>query len=313
MEQQTVTLAKAGIHASLNARCAVLAAANPVYGQYDTDRRPQENVGLPDSLLSRFDLLFIVLDNIDTELDRKLADHILNSHQYRRPGQDMTPEPLNANMYLHSTFDEVLGDNDRSIGHLTELVQTDTSSILNEEETSFIWRIQHKLSAQGSNRCSLLSSEDANFLPPKDAVLHSDFVRKYVNFARHHVEPSLSDEARESIANAYADLRAKADDRTLPVTARCLESLIRIATAHAKVRLSPLVDSRDCHAALKFLSFALYGDVQLEDTKSNLISPTKLRNDFAMNAVSFVTRMTRVRHLLTGRDCQQTPTHQPTR
>jgi hypothetical protein len=41
------------------------------------------------------------------------------------------------------------------------------------------------------------------------------------------------------------------------------------------------VDSRDCHAALKFLSFALYGDVQLEDTKSNLISPTKLRNDFA--------------------------------
>jgi DNA replication licensing factor MCM3 len=109
MEQQTVTLAKAGIHASLNARCAVLAAANPVYGQYDTDRRPQENVGLPDSLLSRFDLLFIVLDNIDTELDRKLADHILNSHQYRRPGQDMTPEPLNANMYLHSTFDEVLG------------------------------------------------------------------------------------------------------------------------------------------------------------------------------------------------------------
>jgi len=63
----------------------------------------------PDSLLSRFDLLFIVLDNIDTELDRQLADHILGSHQYRRPGQDMTPEPLNADMHLHSTFNEVLG------------------------------------------------------------------------------------------------------------------------------------------------------------------------------------------------------------
>jgi len=176
----------------------------------------------------------------------------------------------------------IIGDNAGHVEHSPDKPRNVLPMSTDEDETSSIWQTQSQLQQSGVGQpldrpmersCLPVPEEDdvigLQVSPPAyDAILHFDFVRKYVNYARHQLEPKLGDDARESIASAYADLRTKADDRTLPVTARCLESLIRIATAHAKVRLASLIESRDCQAALKFLSFALYGDLQLDDVQS---------------------------------------------
>jgi len=237
MEQQTVTIAKAGIHASLNARCSVLAAANPVYGQYDRTRRIQDNIGLPDSLLSRFDLLFVVLDQLDPDSDRRIASHVIRGHRYKsahgRPGND-------------SDYDD--DDDDES--------DTDIGggSSKNTSRPPTIWqRSRYESLSTDQNSGSASSTQQS------EDVLQHDFLRKYLHFAKTRIKPVLTEEARECIASRYAEMRSRQDERTLPVTARSLETVIRLATAHAKARLSPIVEADpDCAAAMDILSFALY-------------------------------------------------------
>eukprot|EP00002_Diphylleia_rotans_P034986 TRINITY_DN7583_c0_g1_i1.p1 TRINITY_DN7583_c0_g1~~TRINITY_DN7583_c0_g1_i1.p1 ORF type:complete len:832 (+),score=180.45 TRINITY_DN7583_c0_g1_i1:55-2550(+) len=224
MEQQTVTISKAGIHTSLNARCSVVAAANPVYGQYNRQKKATENIGLPDSLLSRFDLLFIILDTIDAETDRGISDHVLRMHRYRKPGQE------------GAFF------NSEDIAH-DESEPTDETPVF-EPYNPLI---------HGSDK--------------QKEVLSTGFLKKYIHYAKSRVKPTLTEKAAERISQDYALLRAKEDQRTLPITARTLETMIRLSSAHAKCRLSPAVTEEDVRVALRLMSFALYHEAM--PTKTN--------------------------------------------
>lgn len=230
MEQQTVTIAKAGIHASLNARCSVLAAANPIYGQYDKTRRPQENIGLPDSLLSRFDLLFIVLDQLDSSLDRTLSEHVIRSHQYRRAGTLMEPEPLN-------------------VGHSLNLDEATDASIAVDTP---MWQRGSRVFADASGTGKSAAQNE---------LLTKEFLRKYIHYAKVKVAPVLSNEAMETISASYANMRARQSRKNLPVTARTLETIIRLSTAAAKARLSHSVDDCDVEVAMELMNFVLFHEI----------------------------------------------------
>jgi len=95
MEQQTISISKAGITTTLNARTSILAAANPLYGRYNPKISPVENINLPAALLSRFDILFLILDTPSVEDDERLAQHIayVHIHEEHPP---MEFEPLKA-------------------------------------------------------------------------------------------------------------------------------------------------------------------------------------------------------------------------
>lgn len=83
MEQQTISIAKAGIQATLNARTSILAAANPVGGRYNRKTTLRANINMSAPIMSRFDLFFVILDECNESVDRHLAEHIVNIHMNR--------------------------------------------------------------------------------------------------------------------------------------------------------------------------------------------------------------------------------------
>lgn len=159
MEQQTITIAKAGLHTTLNARCSVLAASNPIYGCFDSKLSVARNINLPDSLLSRFDVLFIMIDQSPHDHDTNIAHHVVSIRKHAKsiPILNTPNEPRD-----HFAFNE-------------------TSLELEEEVEEMD---MHEKFFLNYNRLSTVSNISKSTFKP-------DFIGKFVSYIRNRpVEPT---------------------------------------------------------------------------------------------------------------------------
>jgi len=186
LESQKVDIAKAGINATLEAKTALLAAGNPKYGRFDEYEPVAEQIDLGPTLLSRFDLMFMLTDSPDTEKDEKMARH-------------MTDARRKANRYTHAE----------------KSVDVDVDDVT----------------------------------PAVDA----DLMRAYIAHAKQEYHPYIPEEQAEKIESWFTNLRACADDpqgdNVVPVTARKVEAMQRLAEASARARLSEVVEDEDVERA----------------------------------------------------------------
>ncbi|RCV17352.1 hypothetical protein SETIT_3G213500v2 [Setaria italica] len=216
MEQQCVSVAKAGLVASLSARTSVLAAANPVGGHYDRAKTVNENLKMSAALLSRFDLVFILLDKPDELLDKRVSDHIIALH---------TNE--GDNFKSNKRIRTVSHNGDPGFGVVGNSV---------------------------ASRLRLHPEKDKDFAP-----LAGQFLRKYIAYSREHVFPRMSKAAAEILKKFYLGLRNRSTSADgTPITARQLESLVRLAEARARVDLREEVTREDAQDVVDIMKESLY-------------------------------------------------------
>jgi replicative DNA helicase Mcm len=218
MEQHTVSIAKAGIVATLNARTSILAAANPTLGRYESSLSVQDNIRLPFTILSRFDLIWILVDTVEATRDRELAKFILDMHQMKK--------------------------------------------------------------TQGQTKTSPIAP---------------DFLKKYIGYSNRYVIPQLTPEAAEVIENFYVDLRKSAEGGAspVPITARQLESLVRLSEARAKMALRSKVSKEDAQAAIRLMEESLRmvaldrvtGKIDIDRLVSKMSASQRSSSDIIIKAI----------------------------
>eukprot|EP00922_Rhytidocystis_sp_ex-Travisia-forbesii_P044708 GHVS01066633.1.p1 GENE.GHVS01066633.1~~GHVS01066633.1.p1 ORF type:complete len:1043 (+),score=134.07 GHVS01066633.1:283-3411(+) len=264
MEQQTVTIAKAGIHTVLNARCSILAAANPIYGCWSEDMDYGRQLAFPPSLMSRFDLVFIVRDSADYESDdrigRVVLDHLCN-HCEGGGEEKVAKRSVDGRVRMDVA------------GYEPPSTQKD-----NAQQNAIVPYVE---------RSAHLGNEDT-----ETDVLSNAFLRAHITYAKHDFYqkqaaaegwepyPTLRAAAHKRIASFYAELRQTAKPSVLgTITVRTLEGIVRLATAHARLKLKRYVEKSDAEMAIRLVRFTVLGEsIPTEETED--LEARRRRSDY---------------------------------
>ncbi|KAH8581931.1 DNA replication licensing factor MCM2 [Cryptosporidium sp. chipmunk genotype I] len=199
MEQQSISISKAGIVTTLRARCSIIAAANPIFGKYDSSLTFKDNVDLTDPIISRFDVLAVLKDEVHPMKDELLANFVVQSHMNSQA------------MYGSSNLDQ------------------------HDQEKKFSSGL-----SDTSQNC------DQRFAPIDQKLLC-----KYIRYARKYCKPQIRSVDKEKITTFYSRIRQEAQQTGgISMTVRHIESIIRLAEAQAKMRLSPIVSNKDVDGAI---------------------------------------------------------------
>jgi DNA replication licensing factor MCM4 len=227
MEQQTISIAKAGIICQLNARTAILASANPLKSKYDPQLSVIQNIRLPPSLLSRFDLIYLMLDKHNEVDDRRLANHIVSLYAFEEE-DDKDEENDEEEKDKKSK-------NKKSAKKQKKSKKDDDDDI----NTSSINETKMDVDEKQSEKISV-----------KKEVLTA-----YISEAR-KLNPKISDNVVNELIGHYLKMRENGGKNTISATPRQLESLIRLSEARARLRFSPYVEKEDVEEAVNLIKVA---------------------------------------------------------
>ncbi|KAF7493453.1 DNA replication licensing factor mcm2 [Sarcoptes scabiei] len=211
MEQQSISISKAGIVASLQARCAVIAAANPIGGRYDAGLTFSQNVDLTEPIISRFDIICPIRDQVDPYADEQLAKFVVRSHIRHHPyATDEDREKIKA-VTLQDQIDN-LEQNEENLSTQDQIAELSSDIELIPQD------LLRKYIIYARQR-----------IHPKLAKIDKDKITRLYSELRH-----------ESMLTG-----------SIPITARHIESIIRCAEAHARMHLRDAVGETDINIAIQ--------------------------------------------------------------